>query len=319
MDDIRFYDFEFNLLSIRDDFISVNNQVYYNKVGQFEAHFPVEKDILQLMDENHYLVAVCGQNTAIITGWRVGEDVALFGRTCNWLFTKRVIEATENVSKTAEVLAREMVSDAFNDTGELILGKILGDEKEVSLTRDEPTLLSDALFDCLALAGLGNELVFDVGNKLWVYKTLKGKKLQLVLSESDRNMYNGIYSFDCLDYCQSAWYQKEPEDEESEPVWTCYDTGDIKGIKRWECIISANTEEEAKQGLSNKIRRGKASFGAADLEWGKDYELGDIVSLRTEKGDFIRVTQMRIVGVHSWYEEGFFGQQPIMEEVENEL
>lgn len=319
MDDLRFYDFEFNLLDIRADFISVNHQIYYNKVGQFEAHFPIAKDLLTMLGENPYLVCVQGENAAIVTGWNVGEDVAVFGRSCNWLFTKRVLAPTETVSEKAEELARSMVLSAFGDADELVLGDSLGDEKEVSITRDEPELLSIALFNCLSLAGLGNELVFDTGNKLWVYKTLKGKNLQVVLSESDRNMYGGKYSYDCLDYCQSAWYKKAPEGDEEDSAWKCYDSGDAKGIKRWECILSANTEDEARQGLSEKKRKGNAAFGASSLLWRKDYELGDIVSLRIEKGDFIRVTHMRIVGVHSWYEEGDFGQQPIMEEVENEL
>jgi hypothetical protein len=319
MDDLRFYDFEFNLLDIRADFISVNHQVYYNKIGQFEAHFPIAKDLLELLSKNNYLVCVQGENAAIVTGWRAGDDVAVFGRSCNWLFTKRVLTTTETVSKKAEEIARGMVLSAFSDTDELVLGESLGDEKEVSIARDEPELLSDALFNCLSLAGLGNELVFDTDNKLWVYKTLKGKNLQVVLSESDRNMYGGEYSYDCLDHCQSAWYKKAPESEEGDSVWACYDGCDAKGIKRWECILSANTEDEARQGLLEKTRKGRASFGEASLLWRKDYELGDIVNLRIEKGDFIRVTSMRIVGVHSWYEVGDFGEQPIMEEVDNEL
>lgn len=319
MDDLRFYDFEFNLLDIRADYISVNHQVYYNKIGQFEAHFPISKDLPELLSKNKYLVCVHGENAAIITGFSIGEDVSIFGRTCNWLFSKRVVAATEAVTEKAEKLAREMVLSAFSDCKDLVLGDSLYDEKEVSVKRDDPELLSIALFNCLSLAGLGNELVFDIGNKLWVYKTLKGKKLPLVLGESDRNMYGGKYSYDCLDYCRSAWYKKAPQSESEDYVWTCFNSGGDEGIKRWECLLLADTEEEARQALLNKTRKGKASFGAANLILHKDYELGDLVSLRIEKGDFVSVATMRIVGVHSWYEEGYSGEEPIMEEVENEL
>ena len=64
---IRFYDFKFNLIHISPEFISSSWNVYFNKDGTFEAHFPINSEVLSVVTENKYLVACQDGFSAIIT------------------------------------------------------------------------------------------------------------------------------------------------------------------------------------------------------------------------------------------------------------
>lgn len=46
MEDIRIYDYEFNLLHIEHDVISCNMTLYANEIGSFELHFRLTADWL---------------------------------------------------------------------------------------------------------------------------------------------------------------------------------------------------------------------------------------------------------------------------------
>ena len=85
MQDIRVYDFEFNLLHIENRYISSNFDLMYNDVGSTEYHFPIQSDILPVIMENDYLVLIQGDKQSIVTGKKITSDLAVIGRTCNWI------------------------------------------------------------------------------------------------------------------------------------------------------------------------------------------------------------------------------------------
>ena len=91
MKDIRFYDFDFNLVYIISDWISLNWELKYNGVGTFELQLPPLSGIIQFLEEQEHLVAVQGDRQAIITGRRLEDDITIYGRTPNWLLTKRLV------------------------------------------------------------------------------------------------------------------------------------------------------------------------------------------------------------------------------------
>ena len=88
MEDIRIYDFEFNLLHIEHDIASCNWKLYDNEIGTFEMHFPISSDLTVIAMQKSYLVAVQGSKQAIITGRQIGDEGVLYGRTCNWILTR---------------------------------------------------------------------------------------------------------------------------------------------------------------------------------------------------------------------------------------
>ena len=68
MKDIRVYDFEFNLLCIMTDVISVSWHILYNDIGTFEGHFRLGDNISNVILSNTYVVLTQGENQAICTG-----------------------------------------------------------------------------------------------------------------------------------------------------------------------------------------------------------------------------------------------------------
>ena len=138
----------------------------------------------------------------------------------------------------------------------------------------------------------------------------------LTVSEDERNAYDTSASFDFLDLSGSGWFE-----EESDGVaeWKFVDNGKKTGIYRWESVLDARTNEEA---LSELLRSEKGVGLEAKMSglcYHTDYELGDVVTVKIAKGALLKTTKMRITGIHLWYEEGLCGEQPMMEEVEDEL
>lgn len=318
MEDIRFYDFEFNLLAVQADFISVNWQIYFNEIGQFEAHFSNDSDIVKIVTEEPYIVAVQGDKSAIVVGWQSAEDFAIFGRTCNWILSKRVVPAFETKNDKAEEIVREIVKDAFSDVTSFVLTDSTGSQGKAELVQDNYRVLSEVVKECLDLCNLGHKVSFDVKQKKWVFSVILPRELSVVISEGNRNGSQIQFSSDCLDRCSSGWYLQEQEETEDgsrpDPIWTLKKDSSVSGIYHWECVLSARYDAEAMQELEKKKTKTNAKAMAVNFAWHDDYELGDLVKMKIEKGGFERVASMRIVGVHLWYEENDIGEQPIMEE-----
>ena len=94
MEDIRIYDYEFNLLHIEHDIVSCNWTIHENAIGSFEMHFPLTSNLISVIMQNRYLVAVQGKKQAIITGRQVNTEGVLYGRTCNWLLSRFCVHDT---------------------------------------------------------------------------------------------------------------------------------------------------------------------------------------------------------------------------------
>ena len=319
MEDIRFYNYEFELLHIESNFISSNWQVRYNEVGQFEAHFPLDSEMVRTASENPFLVAVQGKNTAIITGKKAGEDFAIFGRTCNWLLTKRIVPAFTEKTGTVAELACGLAQEAFADT-ENFACEVCGEfENSFSFKKEEYLPLFDVISECLNLDGAGHELVFDVEKKQWVLQIRCGRELELLISEDNRNASYGEICEDILERYDVGWYRQKQETEEGQTfVWTSVERSQAQGIYRSECLLSAQTQEEAERELAEKKKNFSLTIESLGVRWRTDYELGDVVRVQVKKGSLVCTGSKRITGVHLWYEEGEIGEQPIMQEKEEE-
>ncbi|MBR5157918.1 MAG: hypothetical protein IKW59_09155 [Clostridia bacterium] len=318
MEDIKFYDFEFNLLAIQNDFISVNWQIYFNDIGQFEAHFSNDSEIVKIITGKQYIVAVQGEKAAVIVGWQSSEDFAVFGRTCNWILSKRVVPAFEIKTGGCGELANQMVMEIFSDALTVETTDENISQKTVEIIQEDYRLLSDAVIDCLELGNLGHRVIFDTKQKKWLFKIIYPKEILTVISEGNRNGAELEFLSDCIDLCSGGWYLKEQEKADDgtvlEPIWSLKEIKALNGIYRWESILSARSETEAVKELEKKKIKNSAKALAVDFAWHTDYELGDTVKMKIEKAGFEKTALMRIVGVHLWYEENDVGEQPIMEE-----
>lgn len=217
MEDIRIYDFDFNLIHLEPYATSSNWELYYNDIGTWEGHFKRSNAIIDAVMSRPYLVAVQGDKQAIITGRRVKEDLALFGRTPNWLLSRRVIKKFKTSvlslpSKDSETIARWVVSQAFSDVGNFILGGKINLTVQRDFWRNTTNPVNEVVRDCLALDGAGHRVRFDPTAKKWVFEVYKGIERPLTISAAYNTAYDTEYTEDIQDYFTSGWYERELED-----------------------------------------------------------------------------------------------------------
>ena len=207
--DIRFFDFNFKLLHTENEFLSSNWTVYYNDIGTFEAHFDLNSDTLPIVMENDYLVAVQGNLSAIIVGKKVADELIIYGRTCNWLLTKRITDVFESTTGTIDDLLNEKVKKAFPEDS-LLAQDILSNPPTITISRDDKCETFSFVQECLQLASLGHKLEFDPVNFKWIFKILKGNEDNpLVISNVNRNAYDVSAESDLLNLCNEGWFKKQ--------------------------------------------------------------------------------------------------------------
>ena len=98
-EDVSFYDFSFTHLAQFKDYISLNIELNYCGCGKLEAHLSLDrKELAELLSENEFLYCRCGDVWAVVTSWSIGGDIAVFGRTPEWLLTKRCVQAFEKTN-----------------------------------------------------------------------------------------------------------------------------------------------------------------------------------------------------------------------------
>lgn len=324
MKDIRFYNYEFELLDIEADFISVNWQLQFNEVGQFEAHFPLNSAIVRIATEHPFLIAVQGSNSAVITGKKAETDFALFGRSCNWFLTQRIVPPFRTEGEKTGDFVCSLVSGAFGDMDNFVC-ETEDISETVCMEREEYLPLSDIVRECLENVGMGHELSFDVKRKEWIFRVKSGKKLDLLISEDARNLSSAELCEDILEERNIGWYREESESNEAEQSESDTEettsrslVGDTEsvGVYRRECVLDSKTRDNAEKELNLKKKKCSLKANIHSLLYGQDYELGDTLKVQIRKGDWNHMGEQKITGVHIWYESGESGEQPIMESKE---
>ncbi len=320
MYDIRLYDYEFNLVHIEHNIISVNTVIKYNDIGTFEAHFPISAAISKKALAEPYLVAVMGDIQAVITGKQASAgEFVLYGKTVNWILSRRVTHKfntdDSNLSTNAEILTRYIVKEAFSDVENFVLGDLLGIEYSQEFWCDAENQTSDVVKDCLDNAGAGHNVFFDRVNKQWQFNILAGREIPLVISESNGNAYESRYSEDIQNYYSAGWYEQTDSDsKESEWTRLVKDSGKT-GIYNWESVLNGTNQSEGNNSLKNKSWDKTIKMQTRKIHYGSDYSLGDIVRIQMDLGGFRHDVQKRISGVEIWFENNNFGEEPIFSDI----
>lgn len=322
MQDVRFYDFEFNLLHIENDIISLEWYLKFNGIGNFEIHLKADGDRVRIIMSHEYMVAIQGDRQAIITGKQiVGNELILYGRTVNWILSKRVTPKFStykaDIGTNAEDIARWAVSEAFGDVDNFVLAEKVGLDYDKEFWRNVYNPTSEVVTDCLDNAKAGHKVVFDLKNKRWVFSIYKGKDNPLVVSVGHRNVYSMTYDEDLQDYCGSGWYEAVSDDDgQTESRWECVSKNDGKtGIYRWEGVLGGTSNSEAVSSLASRKWEKDCQVKSSSLHYGADYELGDIMRVQYEFGSYKVSRKCRAVGVKVWYECGNIGEIPIFDDI----
>lgn len=220
MEDIRIYDYEFNLLHIEHDIASCNWTFYENEVGNFELHFPLTSRLADVAMERRYLVAVQGQKQAVITGVQLDTEGVLYGRSCNWLLSRFCVTDTFNTDdlKSAGTISATDAQTVCRYIFNLAMDGLMTFEANTKETFDTVyvenkgvTTVLDLITDCMKKAKAGHEVLFDVRHKRWTLRTTKGKTLPYILSEGNKNASETAYTEDAQDSITGGWYEQTME------------------------------------------------------------------------------------------------------------
>lgn len=208
MTDVLFYDFDFNLLADFPKAISINFTQNYCGYGTAELHFSLaETEVLTLLEENSYVFFKVGENSAIVTGWKVGEDIAVFGRTPEWLLAKRGVAQMSQKNMTPEEIVRVAVSAAADF---VTLGQLAGVGTPQNYSTDKVRVLYDIVCEVLGAQGLGFRLTPDVDGKQFVFSVYSGQESLCMISPSNRTAYDMTYTIEKQDMVtKSGWYEQK--------------------------------------------------------------------------------------------------------------
>ena len=200
-----------------------------------------------------------------------------------------------------------------------VLGPVCGLESYEEFWRNTTNSTFDVVRDCLARQDAGHRVLFDTANKQWVFEVYQGTKRQTVISEANRNAYDTQYTENLADYYTSGYYEFTPESEEGqEPPsseWL-YLSGDKTGIYKWDAVLSGSTESEAKSDLQSRRWEKEITASLRNMEFGKDYQLGDQLRIQLQAGRFQKTFEKEITGVNFYAQDNEIGEKPIFNEEE---
>ena len=141
MSDIRFYDFDLNLLyilpafSVDTGYISVNTEQQLNDSGALEILF-VDNDLKRIVEKNiDNIIVVWKDFQGFLTSYRWDKQLRLTGMHLNGLLHRAVIPNTiTELTGDVETLVRSAIT---NNITWLELEDIVGFEKSVKYSTDK--------------------------------------------------------------------------------------------------------------------------------------------------------------------------------------
>ncbi len=212
MNDVFFYNFSFEPIEQLSGFVSLNATKKYCGFGTVEIHFPISRtEIIGMLRDNPYIICIVKDVQMIVTGWRLDDDIAIFGRTPEWLLTKRVVAPFVLTQKSSAEIANYALQTAMGDFVDVQGGTVAGDVTDYSAK--EPKTVYDTVCSVLKPSGLGFKLCADVKSKGFVFSVYKGNERSLLISPSSRTACDMRYTCDIQDKVDNCgWYQREMTD-----------------------------------------------------------------------------------------------------------
>lgn len=209
MKDIRIYDFSFNLLHIEHNIMSAFWTIYYNAIGTFEGVIPLKDDTAKVFLENDYLFLVQGDLQAIVTGKVIGKTVKIYGKTPNWILTKRSVGKFSKVT-SYEIVVKDMLSEGFSDifAEAFTFCNKAGEKEEREYSCDTRKTVFDAISERLSLENLGHRVFINVNTKKWEFEIFEGKEIGYELSEKDKNLKDVTISDNLAESFTSGYFKK---------------------------------------------------------------------------------------------------------------
>lgn len=321
---IRVYDFDFNLLAETQHAISREWDLAYNGIGSFEGGFDIYSDFAAVFAAGGPLLIEDEDLQAICVGSRIGEQLRVYGRTPEWLLSKRVVLPfkTKDIFGEAytdpETIILYLLNAAYKNPhpiGEdgvedtttvledavcenLIIPEPVGCEKlSRHFWRNSANTLSQVIIDLCDIIGCGHSLRFDVEQKCWRFLLKFGSERDLIISKSLKNAYDMSLTESMVDSAGGGYFEIYTEEDAQQTSYG-YIGGAQKGLLRWDRVLgSASGLSQAESTLKKYSISQKVECELVNATQGVDYDLGDILRVQIEKGSFKRTIRRRVKGI----------------------
>lgn len=303
--DLRFYDFDLNFL--RQIPVSRSRwEIKFADIGNIEIDIPITNDfapyIIAHIEDG---IIVTQENfSGVLIGYDIDKEFKIYGRTLNWILTKRVIEKFAETTDSAATLISSWVETAFSDAPIFEIGNI-PDSDVITISKTSDVLLSALVAEAAKMANIGFEVAADVQRKKWVFNFLTGQKRDFTPSAANKTAYDTRLTFDLLDFANCGYYTADDT--------RTYIPTDKTGLRRWETLLNGNTQSEAEEDLKNKTVKNDTSFNLRNFMFGVDYNLGDTLTLQIQKGQYKAVTEKKVAGIEINYDQNGKTEKPKME------
>lgn len=250
MNDIRIYDYEWNLLHIEPNVMSAYWILNYNGVGTFEGTFPLSSGIADVVMKNRYLILVQGDYQALVTAYLADKILTVYGKTPNWILTRRTCEAfdaadfnnvPEGGAANVSGAAAALVAKAFQDVEGFESTDLTGGTEGEAFSRSAREPVSDIVTAELEKCGLGHRVRLDISEKKWIFEVYRGASLPLLVSEGNRNVTNVSVSDDGQGFFNSGWYNRELEDRGE---WNTADPKPAESAANYGAYYSISNDSE---------------------------------------------------------------------------
>ncbi|MBQ2968664.1 MAG: hypothetical protein IJE10_11175 [Clostridia bacterium] len=338
--DIRFYDFDLNLLHIlpqwsyKIGYTSCNVQQDFNGNGSFEIVFADE--ILKTVVEQNQneLFVKWGDFQGFLTGYQWSDtECHLYGMHLNGLLKNYVVPADEaEGEKNAEQLILSTVNIVNTDAPWLTMPAEQGFTETISYPKNNYTPLDAWLTELLNQFGWGYEIKIDFESKVFSFALKKPSENGLMLSTNNLNAHTFVTTYDNKTLARGGWYVVDVEkvrkkvdeegnvveDETGQPImetvtekeWRYISNG-AHGLHRRDVVLTATTDKEALNELKTFTATADVTCETESIQCGVDYNIGDIIRVQNGVG----VTVKKLVSAVNWWQEQSYNEKPILTEV----
>ena len=310
--DIRFYDFDFNLLYILppSKYVAVNASIEFAEVGNIEITF-FDNELRSIVRNNRDKMLVMWRDfQGFVTSYMfTGSTNKIFGKHLNGLLQRAVIPLITSKyigsQKTGYIINKSVIQNISWLSAE---SGIENKGTQIAYDTEKYMTAYDVVQELNTQSKSGYRIRADTKNKTFTYYFLDRAENSLMLSEANLNIYEPELTYKNTDMAFGGWYEKKSD---SSSTWTYISSDSTKtGIYKIDVVLSADTEAEAKKELAKHISDYEIATKTKTLFHGADYNIGDVVRVQIDG-----VTEKRLIsGINMWNEQNY-GEEPILTEL----
>lgn len=337
--EIRIYDSNMDFQGIIENQRSLLWNRQYNETGDFELHCPITPYNIKLLKRGSLVWKKGSVDAGIIESRHMEEDadnneIIVSGRFLTAYMDRRLIRPTFDFSGLAEVAMRTILSNAVA-IPHVQLGTLQGYTDTIEFQATYKKLLS-TMQKIAKQTQLGFRFRPDFTAKTITFEVYKGldrsmgqsDRARVIFSETFRNLNRAVYEENDQVYSNICYVGGKGEG--ADRVIVAVGDTSSTGLARREVFVNGSDisdENLTDAQYKNKLRqRGREKLAECayynsveceaipygNFEYLKDYDLGDIVTIRKSTWDIGE--NLRLTGVTEVYENGTQTIQPVFGE-----